>query len=143
MEAVAWGEVRLVGETDLHQFLWLPRLLGLRVERLVEVLVLGVAEEAAGHVQKLTDGDVLPVGHLGLVFAYRVVEPQLALVNQLQDDSPGEGLGVAAYAKVVVGRNRGVALYVSSSKGLAPCSLARDINVDERPGNPQVGHLLF
>jgi hypothetical protein len=84
-----------------------------------------------------------PLGTSGWYFAYRVVEPQPAFVYQLQDDSPGEGLGVAAYAEVVVWRDRGVALYVSSSKGLAPCSLARNIDVDERPGNPQVGHLLF
>src|SRR4028119_739256 len=116
MEAVAWGEVRLIGETDLHQFLWLPHLLGLRVERVVEVLVLGVAEEAAGHVQELADGDVLPVGHLGLVLAYRIVEPQLTLIYQLQDDRPGEGLGVAAYADVVIRRNRSIGLQVSSPK---------------------------
>src|SRR4028119_2008376 len=133
MKILAWREVRRVLETNVDQFPWLPHLLGLRVECIVEVLILGVAEEAAGHVQQLANGDVLPVGNLGLVLAYRVVEPQPAFVYQLQDDRPGEGLGVAAYAEVVVWRDRGVALYVSSSKGLAPCSLARNIDVDERP----------
>src|SRR5918993_4610184 len=94
-----------------------------------------MVEEADGHVQQLANGDVLPVWHLGLVFAYRVVEPQLALVDQLQNDRPGKGLCVAAYAKVVVWRDRGVALQVPGAEGLDQRSFARDIDVDERPGN--------
>jgi hypothetical protein len=143
MEAVAWGEVRLVLETDLDQFPWLPHLLGLRVERLVEVLILGIAEEAAGHVQELTDSDVISVGNLGLELTYRVVETQLALLDKLQNDCPGKGLGVAAYAKVIVGRDRGVALQVPCAESLTPRSFTRNIDVDECPRNPQVTHLLF
>src|SRR5918998_514297 len=140
MKAIAWGEVWLVLETDLDQFLWLPHLLGLRVERLVELFVFGIVEEPAGHVQELADGDVLSVWHLELVFAYRVVERQLAFVYQLQNDRPGKGLGVATYANVVVGCNRSTGLQVSGAEGLYPRSFTRNIDVDERPRYPQVSH---
>src|SRR5215203_210836 len=143
MKATAGGEVRLVLEADLEQFLWLPRLVELRIERPVEVLIFSIVEETAGHVQELADGDVLSVRYLGLVVADRVVEPQLALVHQLQNDRPGKRLGVAADAKVVVGRDRGIVSQVRGPEGLAPRALPRDFDVDERPGNPQLGHLLF
>ena len=143
MEAFSRREVRLVLETNLEQLLRLPHPLGLGVERMVEVFILRKVKEAAGHVQQLTDGDVLSVANLGLVFAYRVVESEPAFVNQLQNDRAGKRLGVAAYAKVVVGRNRSIALQGAGSEGLAPSSFTRNIDVNERPRNPEVAHLLF
>src|SRR6476659_1221126 len=64
---------------------------------------IGIIEEPTAHARQLAEGDRIPVGDAGHVFADRIVEADLALIHELQDGSGDEGLGHAADPHMEVG----------------------------------------
>jgi len=80
-------------ERDVDQLARRPHAPGFGEDDVVPGVVLGVAEESAGHVGQHAQRDVLAVGHKGQVLGDRVVQLHLLLIGELQQHGRGKRLG--------------------------------------------------
>ena len=115
------------------------RILGERVD---EVLV-GVVGVAAGHAGELAQGDPVAVGDTLDVLVDRVVERDHPLIDELQDERHGVGLGDAAQWPLHRGIDRYALLEVGTTGHRGPRALAGDPDADGSAGHPVLGHRLF
>ncbi len=87
--------------------------------------------QCTSHIEQLADGDVGPIRHFGLVRAHWVIEPQLALINQLQNDCRCHRLGNAANAHVAVDIHWCMSRQVARPQRDGPRALAGIIHEDD------------
>src|SRR5919202_1452570 len=143
MDALAQRKVGLVLEGDREEVLRIPHFSRLGVSLLVEALVVTIIVESAGHIEQVADGNVVAVRNLRLIRRHRVVEPQLAFIDQLQDDRPGKGLGDAGDPEMVIKPHWRLGRQITDLQSRIPGSLARHLDEDYRPWYPQLLHLCF
>ena len=87
--------------------------------------VVGVVGEPAGGVEQLPDGDVLAAWDgTGQPLLQAVVQPQLALADQLQDHRGHKGLGHAADPEPITRPCRALGVQVTQAAGPLSGSLA-------------------
>ena len=99
-------ELRRVPERDVQHLLRCPGLRRVGIHGGRKRRVGGVAVQAAAHLQKLCDGDVLAVGHIRYVGRHRIAELQLAVLGEQHDQRRGHGLGVRGDPEVSVRSRR-------------------------------------
>src|SRR5207248_7635183 len=68
-----------------------------------------------------------------------VVEPELALADELQDERPDERLGDAADARIILDLHRALGGAVGQTRGTDPGPVARDPDADDGAWNSGVG----
>jgi len=80
-------------ECKVHQLARRPHAPGFGEDGVHPRVVLGVAEESAGHVGQHAQRDVLAVGHKGQVRGDGIVQLHLLLIGELQQHGRGKRLG--------------------------------------------------
>ena len=143
VEALARRELRWHRQADRDQLLGREDRLGCGVQDAVHLVGCRVVAEPAAHREHLLDRDVRPVRDVGPVLRDGVVQTQQALVDELEDDRAGPGLGDAADADVVADLHRlGSAERPGADRG-RPVAELRRAHLDDRAGDEHVaGELL-
>ena len=103
---------------------------------------IGIIEEPTAHARQLAEGDRIPVGDAGHVFADRIVEADLALIHELQDGGGDEGLGHAADPHMEVGSHGFAGGRVAHAKSSHIRKLAVLPNTDDGSGDRGFLHCL-
>ncbi len=106
LEHLARREGVRVPETVREQLLRGERAARVALQCLGEFRVVAVREQAAAHLGELTQRDPVTVRHAVDVGGDRVVQPDPAVVDQLEQRGDGEGLGLAADPREEVGGHR-------------------------------------
>jgi hypothetical protein len=97
-----------------------------------------VIEDPAGHVPEHADRDLIGVRHLwdvaSDILRQRVVQVNPALVDELEQDGPGEGLRNAGDAHILVRSHRAFCRDVGQPEALVPDVPVRELHGDGDTG---------
>ncbi len=143
VELRARGEPVGVLEGDVEQLARRPLAMRLGRQQVLEARVLAVGEQAAAHVRELTQRDVLSVGHSVDVRGDRVVQADLAAVDELEQRGDGEGLGLAADPHVQVGAHRGAVTRVRDAESPHVARLSGLPDAHDHAGDTGIGGRLL
>ena len=140
-KAFTGGERVGLGEREVEQLLRGERAMRLGHQRVLKFGGLGVVEQPALHPGQLPQRDLVTFGDAVDELGDRIVQPQLALVSQLQHPGHGECLCLATDSAVDVGFHRRASRLVGDTESADVAALGSP-DTDDRAGDIRRCHGL-